>query len=160
MKPKVYVETSVISYLAARTSRDVIIAGRQAATHDWWENHRQRFEVFVSALVEQEIGRGNPEQSRARLEVVATIESIAVSSAAVAISEALLSSAAIPGHCEDDALHIGIATVQGVDFLLTWNFKHINNARKTKDIVRIIEALGYSAPKICTPDELGGDKDD
>ena len=108
MKPKVYIETSVVSYLAARPSRDVIIAGRQAETHEWWEKHRSRYEVVISALVELEIDRGDPDQARRRREIVETIESVAVSSAAVAISDALLSSSAVPSHCEDDALHIGI----------------------------------------------------
>lgn len=160
MKPRVYLETSVISYLAARPSRDVIIAGRQAATLDWWENHRSRFEVFVSALVELEITRGDPDQARRRREIVEKIESVAVSSTAVAISDLLLSSSAVPSHCEDDALHIGIATMQGADYLLTWNFKHINNPRKVGEITRVVESLGYSAPKLCTPDGLGGDAND
>lgn len=156
MKAKVYVETSVISYLAARPSRDVIIAGRQVATHDWWENHRDRFDVYISALVEEEIARGNSEQAARRCAIADKLVSVAVHEVAISISEELLSSGAVPAGSEDDALHIGIAANQGSDYLLTWNFKHINNARQIGKIYEAVSATGFCCPRICTPEELGG----
>lgn len=157
MKPKVYLETSVISYLAARPSRDVIIAGRQAETHEWWERHRQRFDVYISALVEQEIARGNPEQAVVRQAVVQQVASVAVTEAAIGVARELLEQATVPAGSEDDALHIGIAVTQDSDYLLTWNFKHINNAAIARRIREVIFATGYRAPVICSPGELGGD---
>ena len=157
MKPKVYIETSVISYLAARPSRDVIIAGRQAETHDWWENWREQYELYISALVEQEIGRGDPEQVAARNAYIGGLTSVAISDAAVQVSKMLLRSCAVPAGSEDDALHIGIAATQSAEFLMTWNFKHINNAAKKTSIAIVVNSCGYKCPLFCAPNELGGD---
>lgn len=157
MKPKVYIETSVISYLAARPSRDVIIAGRQAETHEWWENRRHRFELCISVLVEQEIGRGDPAQVAARIARIDGVTSVAISDASVQVSRVLLQQYAVPAGSEDDALHIGIAATQGAEFLMTWNFKHINNAAKKTFIASVVNSCGYKCPLFCTPDELGGE---
>ena len=128
MKQIVYVESSVISYLTSRPNRDVIIAGRQSVTLDWWENQRHRFELRISVLVEEEISRGDSSAAQQRLDKVAEIQSLLISDEAVRIADLLLGEKAVPKGSEEDALHIGIATAQGADFLLTWNFKHINNA--------------------------------
>lgn len=96
MKPSVYIESSVISYLAARPSRDVVVAGRQAITHDWWANHRQRFELRISALVEEEIGRGDEEAAARRRTFLSGIPSLAISDMAIELSELLLSEGAVP----------------------------------------------------------------
>lgn len=142
-KPTVYMESSVISYLASRPSRDIIIAGRQAITLDWWETQRHRFELRISILVEEEIGKGDTAAAGKRLALVAGIPSLASSDEAVRIAERLLEVGAIPPGSEEDALHIGIAAAQGADFLLTWNFKHINNAETKSTIASVIESFGY-----------------
>ena len=160
MKASVYIESSVISYLAARPSRDVVIAGRQAITHDWWSNQRHRFDLRLSALVEEEIGRGDPEAAKRRQSFVAEIPSLAISDQATELAELLLSEGAIPAGSENDALHIGVATAQGADFLLTWNFRHINNAEVKSAIARVVESQGFVCPQICSPEELGGSSDD
>jgi hypothetical protein len=160
MKPIVYLESSVISYLTSRPNRDVIIAGRQATTLDWWENQRQRFELRISILVEEEIGRGDPKAAQLRLETVADISSLTISDEATRIADLLLAKGAVPKGSEEDALHIGISAAQGVDFLLTWNFKHINNAEMKEAIIQIVESCGYKCPQLCSPEELGGISDD
>lgn len=160
MKPIVYLESSVISYLTSRPNRDVIIAGRQATTLDWWENHRHRFELRISILVEEEISRGDAKAARLRLECVADIPSLTISDEATRIADLLLSKGAVSIGSEEDALHIGIAAAQGVDFLLTWNFKHINNAETRTAITRLVESCGYACPQLCSPEELGGMSDD
>ena len=160
MKPTVYLESSVISYLASRPNRDIVIAGRQAITHDWWENHRHRFELRISILVEEEIGRGDPSAAQLRLERVADISSLSISDEANRIANLLLANGAVPEGSEEDALHIGIASAQGADHLLTWNFKHINNAETKAAITRLVESCGYSCPQLCSPEELGGMYDD
>ena len=159
MKPKVYIETSVISYLAARPSRDIIIAGRQAETHDWWEKHRHRFELLISIVVESEIGRGDPAQAAKRQECVSGITSVAASGEAAQLAESLLAMGAIPPGSEEDALHVAIAATQGAEYLVTWNFKHINNAEKRNEIVSAVRSFGYVCPQICSPEALGGDRD-
>ena len=160
MKQTVYVESSVISYLTSRPNRDVIIAGRQSVTLDWWENQRHRFELRISVLVEEEISRGDSSAAQQRLDKVAEIQSLLISDEAVRIADLLLGEKAVPKGSEEDALHIGIATAQGADFLLTWNFKHINNAEKKAAITRLIESAGYACPQLCSPEELGGMQDD
>lgn len=160
MKPVVYLESSVISYLASRPSRDVVVAGRQAITHEWWETQGERFELRISALVEEEISRGDASAALRRLAIIAGIPSLAVSDSAVALAEKLIESGAIPIGSEDDALHIAIASTQGADYLLTWNFKHINNAETKHHITRVIESAGYVCPQLCSPEELGGDSND
>lgn len=160
MKPVVYLESSVVSYLASHPSRDVVIAGRQAISRDWWENQRARFELRVSALVEEEVARGDVSAAKRRLSIIVGIPSLAVSDDAVALAEKLIAEAAIPLGSEADALHIAIAATQGADYLLTWNFKHINNAETKQSIVRVVESIGYLCPQICSPEELGGNSGD
>ncbi len=155
MKPLVYIESSVISYLTARPSNDLVKSARQAITEEWWKNDRGRFDCFVSALVEEEISRGNPEAAQKRIDVINKIENLSISTNAEEIAKFLISTGAVPENSEEDALHIGIATAHGVHFLLTWNFKHINNAEKKTQINRTIEELGYIAPELCSPEELG-----
>ncbi|NTW88682.1 MAG: type II toxin-antitoxin system VapC family toxin [Desulfobulbaceae bacterium] len=160
MKQTVYVESSVISYLTSRPNRDVIIAGRQSVTLDWWENQRHRFELRISVLVEEEISKGDSSAAQQRLDKVTEIQSLLISDEAVRIADLLLAEKAVPRGSEEDALHIGIAAAQGADFLLTWNFKHINNAEKKAAITRLIESAGYACPQLCSPEELGGMQDD
>lgn len=121
MKPTVYLETSIISYVAARPSRDVVVAGRQAISHEWWANHRQRFALRISVLVEQEIALGDAEAAKRRQSLITDIPSLEISETAVELAELLLAKGAVPQGSENDALHIGIAAAQGADFLLTWN---------------------------------------
>lgn len=123
MKSTVYIESSVISYLAARPSRDVVVAARQAITRDWWENHRNRFELHISQLVENEIRAGDPDAAERRMAYRSGILRLNISDAAKFIARELLSHGAVPLGSSDDALHIGIAAAQGVDYLLTWNFR-------------------------------------
>ncbi len=160
MKPTVYIESSVISYLASRPSRDVVIAGRQAISHEWWANHRQRFELRISALVEEEISRGDTLAAERRIAWIEEIPSLVISDEATELAELLLAQGAVPKGSEEDALHIGIAVAQGVDYLLTWNFKHINNAEMKSVIVKVVESRGFVCPQLCSPEELGGISDD
>lgn len=160
MKPVVYIESSVVSYLVARLSRDVVVAGRQALTQDWWENERTRFDLRVSALVEDEVSRGDPSAAERRLAIIEEIPILAATEDARHLSERLIAEKVIPVGSEDDALHIAIASTQGADYLLTWNFKHINNAETKNLITKIVESLGYVCPTLCSPEELGGASND
>ncbi len=155
MKASVYIESSVISYLTARPSNDLVKSARQAITEEWWQKEKTRFTIFVSTLVEEEISRGNSEAAQRRLEVSKKIPNLSISSDAKEIAEVLISTGAVPSNSEEDALRIGIATAHGMHFLLTWNFKHINNAETKSVINKTIEGLGYIAPILCSPEELG-----
>ena len=160
MNPIVYIESSIISYLVSRPNRDVVVAGRQAISHDWWENHRQRFELRVSVLVEEEIGQGDPLAAKRRKALVENIPTLAISDEAADLAELLLTQSAVPESSQEDALHIAIAAAQGADYLLTWNFKHINNAEMKSAIAKVVESCGFMCPQICSPEELGGTSND
>ena len=155
----VYIESSVISYLTARPSNDLVKSARQAITIDWWENQRHRFDIFVSELVEEEISRGDSEAAEKRLDIASGIPNLDISDMAREIAETLIAGRLIPEKSPEDALHIGIAAAEGVDYLITWNFKHINNAETKNDINKLIENLGFVPPILCSPEELGGTND-
>lgn len=157
MPASVYIESSIISYLTSRPSRDVVKAGRQVITSNWWLNSKSQYEVYISALVEEEISGGDPTAAAKRLEAVADIQSILITSEAQLLADTLVASKAVPDNSIRDALHIAIAATQGIDYLLTWNFKHINNAEKKALITYVVETDGWVCPILCSPDELGGD---
>ena len=151
MPASVYIESSVISYLTARPSRDVVTAARQAITLDWWQNQRHRYEVYISALVEEEISSGDPIAAEQRIQAVSSIPSVAISPEAQVIAASLIATKSIPANCVEDAMHIAIAASQGTEYLLTWNFKHINNAETKSLIAKAREASGYICPPFSAP---------
>lgn len=154
MKPKVYIETTVVSYLTARASGDPIVAGRQALTRQWWEDRRQAFDMVISELVFQEAEAGNPEAAKRRMDYLSGMDSLEISEAAVSLAEALIEEGPIPKEHGEDALHIALCAVNGIDFLLTWNCRHLANATLRHHIESIVEKKGYQCPVICTPEEL------
>lgn len=151
----VYVESSVIGYLAFRPSRDLVTAARQTITLEWWEERRRQCEVYISTLVEEEISRGDSSAVKRRLAYVAEIPSLEVTDQANTLAKDLLKQRVVPKNSAEDALHIGIAAAAGMEYLLTWNFKHINNAETKTMIAKVIEAHGFVSPVLCSPEELG-----
>ena len=156
MPSSVYVETSVISYYTARSSRDIVTAARQTLTQEWWQDARNRFDLYVSVLVVEEAKSGGAEAAQRRLAAISGLPILEINDAAEQLGKRLLEEGAIPLSSPEDALHISLATVHGIDFLLTWNFRHINNAEMKARIGTIIEAAGFESPVICSPEELGG----
>jgi len=154
MKAKVYIETSVISYLTSRPSQDIVIAGHQQTTRDWWATHRAQFDVVASQLVVQEASAGDPQAAQQRLAVLAELELLAVTAEAIALAHALVEGGPLPAQAAEDALHIAIAVTNGIEYLITWNCKHLANASMRKDIDRICRLRGYEPIVICTPEEL------
>lgn len=156
MKKSVYIETSVISYLTARVSRDLVSAARQQLTQEWWDNFRYNFDLFVSRLVLKEISGGDAQASSRRLDAVKGMTVLEMNEAVFAVADELMRQGALPDKAREDALHIAVAAVCGIDFLVTWNCRHIDNA-VTKPVIRTVcSEMGYSCPEICTPEELGG----
>lgn len=153
-KPSLYIETSLIGYLTSRPSRDVITAGNQQLTYDWWDAHRERFDVFVSEAVVAECGGGDPSAAEERLARIADIPVLVVSDAVEALAENLIRGVPLPDRAAVDALHIAVAAINGMDFLLTWNCVHIANAALLQRIESIVEAEGLRCPTICTPQQL------
>lgn len=157
MKPTVYIETSVISYYTGRPSSDLVTAGRQQLTRDWWEETRKHFKILISVLVLEEAKGGDKEASGKRLKALEGLPVLQINDKAENLAEILIKEGAIPVDSSEDALHIALATVNGIDFILTWNFNHINNAQIKAKIIKIIEKYEYVCPVICSPEELLGE---
>ncbi len=154
MKKTVYIETSIPSYLTARPSRDIRAAAWQQITAQWWDEVRADYDLFTSELVIVEASAGNPEAAARRLEALEDIAELAIDQEVQELAGELISKGGVPAGAEADALHIAVAAVHRMDYLLTWNFRHIDNAT-TKPVIRSICAdAGYSCPEICAPVEL------
>ena len=154
MKQKVYVETSVINYLTARPSRDIMIVANQQATQEWWNERRGHFELYVSQLVVQEAVYGDADAISRRQETISQCGLLALTPEAIELAEHLIEQGAINKAAAEDALHVAIAAVNGMDYLITWNFKHIANAAIRVNIDLGCRLNGYEPPVICTPLEL------
>ena len=154
MKPKLYVETSIVSYLTGRPGRDLVTAGRQELTREWWEQERPNYDLFVSVFVTKEAGRGDPEAARLRLTALSGIREVKLPPEARALAEELVEPGPIPAKAALDAYHVAAAVAGGADYLLTWNFKHLANAALRKRIEAACRSRGYEPPVICTPEEL------
>ena len=149
-----YVETSIVSSLAGRASRDLLIAACQQATRDWWQDQRERYELFTSQLVVAEAAAGDPESAKRRLAYLEGIPELLVTTEVRDLARALVTQGALPPKAEADALDIAVAAVHRMDLLLTWNCRHIDNP-STKPMVRsVCLSAGYSCPEICTPIEI------
>jgi predicted nucleic acid-binding protein len=157
MKQRVYLETTLVSYLTARPSRDLIVAAHQEVTRQWWERRREDFEVYVSQLVADEAGRGDQDAVNRRVAILHGVARLQVTAQAVALARELVEAHALPRESLEDALHIALAAANGMDLLMTWNCKHIANAEMAPAIRATIERCGYDPPIICTPDELMGE---
>ncbi len=153
MKLKVYIETTIPSYLTAWPSRDLIKAGQQQITREWWQI-RDRFELLVSQLVLEESAGGDAQAAKERLEALSGVAVLKISEEATALAGRLIEGVALPEKATADALHIAIAVVGGVDVLLTWNCRHIANAAMRHRIEAVCRTEGYEPPVICTPVEL------
>ncbi|HSY52711.1 MAG TPA: type II toxin-antitoxin system VapC family toxin [Thermoanaerobaculia bacterium] len=154
MRSKLYVETSVISYLTARPSRDVISLAHQELTREWWRRAASEFELYASRLVVAEAQLGDPDAAASRLSVLEPVTLLSETSEARALATRLLAAGGLPRKASSDALHIAIATVHGMDYLVTWNCKHIANARMLRFVMETCRASDYEPPVICTPEEL------
>ncbi|MDE0385824.1 MAG: type II toxin-antitoxin system VapC family toxin [Defluviicoccus sp.] len=153
-KPSVYVETSVVSYLTARPSRDLIIAAQQAMTREWWRDAPERFVLVASELVLTEAAEGDTGAARARLTALEIVTRLDTTEDAAALTQQLLDLGAFPRGATADATHVSVAATNRVDYLLTWNLRHIAGAAARTRIERACREAGYVPPVICTPNEL------
>ena len=153
MKRKVYIETTIVSYLTALPTRDLFRAAHQQITAEWWRG-RERFDLFVSEAVLQEAGAGDPDAAARRLGVLQGIPVLAVTAEVGELAHRLVDGGAVPAKAAVDAVHIAVAAVNGMDFLLTWNCAHIANAATRGRIEQVCRAAAAAPPVICTPEEL------
>lgn len=153
MKSSIYVETSIVSYLTARPNRDLVRAAHQEVTREWWTT-RARFELYVSQLVLDEAGAGDPGAAALRLDVLRDLPLLDFTDEVTALGKTLVRGAALPQKAAADALHIAFAAVHGMDYLLSWNCTHIANATMRPKIEAICRMSGVEPPVICTPLEI------
>jgi len=154
MKQKAYIETTIVSYLTAWPSRDVVIAGYQQTTREWWQGAAERFELVASELVISEASAGDADAARDRLTVLESVTLLEVTEEAGELAQQLIDFGAIPAKAAEDAGHIAIAVTNGVEYLVTWNCRHIANATTRSQIERVCRTAGYEPTVICTPAEL------
>ena len=156
-KPRLYLETTIPSYLTAWPSRDLVIAGHQQVTKDWWRERRDDFDIRISQFVWIEAAAGDPEAARQRLEILQPFPWLDLTDDSEKLTTALLQARIIPEKAARDAAHIAVCAVHRIDYLMTWNCAHIANAEIIKVVRRICAEHGFECPEICTPDELMGD---
>jgi predicted nucleic acid-binding protein len=154
MKKRIYIETTVVSYFIARPSRDIIVAGHQETTRSLWPDLGTKYETYISAIVYEEAGKGDPDQAKMRLAATEDFPMLDIDDDARFLAEKIIDGRGIPADYPEDALHIAVAAVNGMDVLATWNFAHLNNPFTRRAVRRIVEREGYACPEICSPQEL------
>ena len=157
MIKRIYVETTISSYLAARPSRDLLQAERQQLSHDWWNNQRQKYDLWTSQAVLDEATAGDIEAAQRRLSFLSDLPLLDITDAVIGVAKAIMQSGLLPQKATRDSIHIGVASVNSIDILLTWNCRHIANASIMKELGVVVADCGYELPILCTPEELLGD---
>jgi predicted nucleic acid-binding protein len=153
-KPLVYIETSVVSYLTARPSRDLLTAARQAWTIEWWEIAPIHWEIAISELVIEEAGRGDPRAAALRLNALHGIPILSANAEVEILADAIIEAGALPLNESEDALHIAIATITGAHYLVSWNFAHLVGPDAKLKLLDTIRTLGHTPALLTTPEEL------
>ena len=156
MKPKVYVETIIVSFVAARPSRNLVVMAHQKLTREWWRLRRTRFALYCSQLTVREAAAGDRRAAQRRMALIRDLPLLEINDFATRVARALLDEGAIPRKAAEDALHIALAAAHGMEYLLTWNCKHIANAEMRAAVAAVCYAHACEPPVICTPEELMG----
>jgi hypothetical protein len=165
MKPRIYLETTVISYLTAWRSPKLLMAAQQEATQRWWNELREGFDLFISEAVLVEAAAGDPQAAQRRLQVVKGVPVLDPTPDANQLAAQLVKKLRLPRKANLDAAHIALATVHAIDYLLTWNCRHIANPALQRGIAEVCAEMGFKTPVICTPamflkDPNDGDRSD
>jgi hypothetical protein len=156
MSETVYIETSILGYLTARPSRDIVVAANIEVTREWWDTRRSAFQLYSSQAVVKETSQGDVAIASQRLEILRDFSLLDLNQSVLDLAEQFLGRSNLPAKADVDAVHIAAATVHGMDYLLTWNCKHIANAQIQKKLAEISFDFGYELPILCTPYELLG----
>jgi hypothetical protein len=155
-KPKVYVETTIVSYLTARLSRDLVTAAHQQITQQWWNDRRKAFDLFASQAVVNEAGEGDETMAGLRLKVLDELPLLDITEEVSSFAEELIRAGPMPPKAAVDAVHVAASVVHRIDYLLTWNCTHLANAAIRVRIDQMCRSRDYSPVVICTPEELMG----
>jgi len=154
VKPRIFIETTVVSYLTARPTRDLIALARQEMTRAWWNRRAALYECVISQLVLDESAAGDAFAAGQRLAAVLAYPLLAGGPAITGLAERFVRPDCIPAKAKDDALHLALCAVHGVPYLLTWNFRHLANPENRRILFDVCAKAGYEFPVICTPDEM------
>jgi predicted nucleic acid-binding protein len=157
MKKSIYLETTIISYFTARPPRDIILAARQEITRQWWDRRRFEYELFISPIVLKEASEGDPAAASNRLKLLNALPVLDMNQEVVNLAAALIEEKFLPPKAADDALHLAFAAVHEIDFLLTWNCRHLANAELIASLPAYFIVHDIHLPTVCTPDELYGE---
>ncbi|HOD83969.1 MAG: hypothetical protein BWX88_00684 [Planctomycetes bacterium ADurb.Bin126] len=157
MKQRVYIETTIVSYLTAKPSRELILRAHQDVTREWWSEKRELYDLFTSQLVLDEASDGDAEAAADRLALLAGMSQVPVTPSAMDLAEELLNQGLLPTKAATDAAHLALAVLHNMDILLTWNCRHLANAAILGRIGDYVRSRTYRMPIVCTPDELAGD---
>ena len=153
---RIYIESTIPSYVVARPARDLLQAARQQLTRDWWDLQREQHELFTSQVVLDEIAAGERAMAERRLELMAGLSLLISTPDIETLADDVLKSGLLPATADGDAAHIALATAYGMDILLTWNCRHIANAAIVGRLRKLVAERGYTLPEIYTPEELFG----
>jgi len=154
---RIYIESTIPSYVVARPARDLLQAARQQMTKDWWDLKRHTHELFTSQIVLDEVAVGERAMASRRLKIMAEIPVLDLTNEAAVLTRRILDFGLVPAKADADAAHIALATVHQMDILLTWNCRHIANVHIQARLRRLVEKAGYELPTVCTMDELIGE---
>ena len=152
--PRLYIETTIPSYLVAGRSRDLRLAAHQEVTEEWWTTRRQDYELYISDFVLDEAAEGDASFAEKRQQALAGIPSLEITTEVDQLAALFLARGLIPEKAALDAFHVAVSAVHAMDFLLTWNCRHINNVNIIRRLERLCAESGFSCPVICSPDEL------
>ncbi|MFB3891939.1 MAG: type II toxin-antitoxin system VapC family toxin [Phycisphaerae bacterium] len=156
MRLKVYIETTIVSYLTARPSHDLIMAANQKITREWWAGPRHAYDLYISQFVLDEAGDGDPDAAQRRLAALECLPLLDVTPATMAIAEEIVRRRLLPSRAATDAYHLSVAAAGRMDFLLTWNCNHLANAELYRPIAALLRDRGIEPPQVCVPSELMG----
>ncbi len=157
---RIYIESTIPSYVVARPARDLLQAARQQLTRDWWDLKREQHRLFTSQVVLDEIAGGEAAMARQRLALMGGMPVVRATDEVEALTRSILDSGVLPGDADRDAAHIALATIHEMDILLSWNCRHIANAFIQAKLRKLADAAGYTLPVICTPEELLEDENE
>jgi hypothetical protein len=156
MKEIAYIETTIVSYLVARPSSDLVLSAHQQVTREWWGNERMNYHCIASEEVVREAMLGDTGMAQARIKVLEEVQIVGITAEVEAMAATFMATGALPPTMRPDATHLAAATLSGADYLLTWNCRHLANAHVLRRLQKEAERRGWQVPGVCTPLELMG----
>ncbi|MBI5102360.1 MAG: type II toxin-antitoxin system VapC family toxin [Nitrospirae bacterium] len=154
MKETIYLETSVISYYTAKPSRDIIVLAHQEITREWWDRALRKYDAVISEIVIEEARAGDIEAAKKRLAILKRFEHLDLNPTVDKMAQIYMDKLKLPMKASRDAVHLAVASVHSVDYLVTWNCAHIANGEIIKKLIKVNTSYGIRTPVICTPEEL------